>query len=357
MGLEPHIRSVYGIRVLRAITLANPQNRYSREHREYDPEETPEVSLELFEDQSKSILAENRSPDLGFTYSVNPYRGCAHGCAYCYARPSHEKLGFGSGTDFERRLVIKKNAAALLRESFERPSWKGELVIFSGNTDCYQPLEAKLELTRRCLEVCAEYRNPIHVITKSTLVERDIDLLTELHRVSSAAVSVSVPFWDPEVARAIEPYAPAPARRIETIRRLSRAGLAVVVHVAPLIPGLSDSDLIPVLEAARQAGAVSAVAILLRLPGSVPEVFEARLRQALPLRADKVLRRIKEARGGNLNDPRFFSRMRGEGTYAKTLFQIFEKTRQRLGYEKLPEARAGTFARPMRKGSQLPLFG
>jgi len=200
--------------MLRRLPLANPIHRWQRDHVEYEPGEAPEVGLEIYEDASKGILSENDSPDLSFRYSINPYRGCAHGCAYCYARPSHEYLGFGSGTDFERKLLVKLHAPELLAAAFERKSWHGELLVLSGNTDCYQPIEARYELTRRCLEVCRDYRNPVHIITKSTLVERDIDVLSELHAVASVAISVSVTFWDAEVARAIEPYVPAPRRRI-----------------------------------------------------------------------------------------------------------------------------------------------
>lgn len=323
---------------------------------EYDSGELPELGLEVIEDHSKTIVTENDSPDLSFRFSVNPYRGCAHGCAYCYARPSHEYLGFGSGADFERRIVVKRRAPELLRERFEQASWKGDLLVFSGNTDCYQPLEARFGLTRGCLAVCAEYRNPVHIITKSALIERDIDLLSRLHRDCSVGVSVSIPFWDEATARVIEPYAPSPRRRVATIRRLSEAGVPVVVHVAPLIAGLADRDLIPILEAAREAGALAAVSIPLRLPGSVAEVFEARLRERLPLSAEKVLARTREMRGGRLNDPRFFSRMHGRGAYARTLEQVFEATRQRLGYGAFPAPREGTFRRPTDRGGQLRLF-
>jgi len=342
--------------MLRPLPRLNPRNRWERTHVTYEAGEAPEVPLELFEDETRRILSENDSPDLSFRYSVNAYRGCAHGCAYCYARPSHEYLGFGAGADFERRLVVKRRAPELLREAFERPGWRGDLIVFSGNTDAYQPIEARFGLTRRCLEVCAEYQNPVHVITKSTLVERDVDVLTRLVERASAGVSISVTFWDDQVARAVEPYAPPPRRRIETIRRLSAAGIPVVVHVAPLIPGLSDRDLIPILEASREAGAVSAIALPVRLPGPVAEVFEARLRQALPLSCEKVLARTREMRGGRLNDPRFFSRYRGQGAYARTLEQVFEATARRLGFGPFPEPRRGTFRRPTDPGGQLRLF-
>jgi DNA repair photolyase len=282
--------------VVRRLSVENPGNRFERFRVEYE-EGAPDAELQIYDDASQSILSENDSPDLGFRYSVNPYRGCLHGCAYCYARPSHEYLGFGSGTDFERRLLIKPHAPELLAATFERKSWRGDLLVFSGNTDCYQPIEARYELTRRCLAVCRDYRNPVHIITKGTLIERDLDLLTELHAVASVGVSVSVTFWDADVARAIEPYVPAPRRRIETIRRLSAAGLPVMVHVAPVIAGLSDRDMIPILEAAREAGARSAMMMPVRLPGSVAEVFEQRLREALPLRAERVLSRLREMHG------------------------------------------------------------
>jgi DNA repair photolyase len=341
---------------MRRLPLDNPIQRFERTHVEYEPGETPERGLELYADHGRSIISENDSPDLSFRYSLNPYRGCAHGCAYCYARPSHEYLGFGSGSDFERRLVYKPQAAQLLRDAFEKKAWRGELLVMSGNTDCYQPIERRLQLTRACLEVCRDYRNPVHIITKGTLVERDLDLLAELNARASVGVSVSVTFWDEEVARALEPYAPAPRRRSETIRRLSERGLPVMVHVAPVIVGLSDRDVIPILEAARAAGAISAMMAPVRLPGSVAEIFEARLSRALPLRAPRVLARIRETRGGRLNDSRFGSRMRGEGSYLAALRRAFEASRRRLGYATFPEPRSSGFRRPVSRGPQLGLF-
>jgi len=343
--------------VLKTLELANPWSRWERERVEYDSGEIPRHGLQVFVDESRSVISENDSPDVGFRFSLNPYRGCAHGCAYCYARPSHEYLGFGAGTDFERKIVAKPKAAELLKEAFERSSWQGELLVVSGNTDCYQPLESALGLTRQCLEVCLQYRNPVHIITRSALVERDLDLLVALREHAAISVSVSVTFWDAEVARAIEPYAPPPRRRIEIIRRLSQAGIPVIVHVAPLIPGLSDSELIPILEAAREAGAISAMSIPVRLPGPVAEVFAARLRSELPGRAEKVLTRVREMRGGRLNDPRFHQRMRGQGEYAATLRRVFDATVARLGFTPMPEQRRDTFRRPTDKHGQLRLFG
>src|SRR6185436_9537442 len=226
--------------MLRRLPLANPIHRWQRDHVEYDPGETPEVGLEIYEDSSKSILSQNDSPDLSFRYSVNPYRGCAHGCAYCYARPSHEYLGFGSGTDFERKIVVKRRAPELLRAALAKRTWKKETIVFSGNTDCYQPLEASYRLTRGCLEACADAGNPVHVITKAPLVERDLDVLTRLAETDLVGVSVSVPFWDAEAARKVEPGVATPSRRLLTIRRLAEAGIRTSVSVAPVIPGLTD---------------------------------------------------------------------------------------------------------------------
>jgi DNA repair photolyase len=340
--------------VVRRLELSNPRNRFERFRVEY-AEEAPEAPLELYDDLSKSILSENESPDLGFRFSVNPYRGCLHGCAYCYARPTHEYLGFGAGSDFERKLVVKRRAPELLRAAFEKKSWQGELVVFSGNTDCYQPIEQKLELTRGCLSVCAEYRNPVHVITKSTLVERDLDLLVELAADADIGVTLSVPFIDADVARAMEPYAPPPLRRIEAIRRLSAAGLRVGVNIAPLIPGLNDRDVVPILEASRAAGAKTAGMVPLRLPGSAADVFTERLRASFPLAAEKILTRIREMRGGNLNDATFGQRMHGNGRYIQTVHDLFEVTTRRLGFDNREiTPQASSFRRPTR--GQLRLF-
>jgi DNA repair photolyase len=338
------------------LPLNNPPSRFERFRVEY-AEGEPDQGLSLYEDQSHSILSENDSPDLGFRFSVNPYRGCLHGCAYCYARPSHEYLGFGAGSDFERKILVKRRAPGLLEQAFRRPSWQGDLVVFSGNTDCYQPLEQKLELTRGCLTVCARFRNPVHVITKAVLVERDIDLLSELAREAEAGVTLSIPFLDPEVARAIEPYAPPPARRLEAVRRLSEAGLAVGVNVAPLIPGLNDKDVVPILEAARAAGACGAGIVPLRLPGSAAEVFVERIRDALPLRAEKILARVREMRNGKLNDSRFGERMHGSGRYIGAVLELFEITVRRLGMQhRAPAPKPSTFRRLADNG-QLELFG
>ncbi|MCI0571550.1 MAG: PA0069 family radical SAM protein [Myxococcaceae bacterium] len=338
--------------------VSNPPNPWASTEVEY-LEEIPPARLEVYEDATRSILAHNDSPDVGFSWSVNPYRGCQHACAYCYARPGHEYLGFGAGTDFEAKLVVKPEAPRLLREAFDKPSWKGELVAFSGVTDCYQPLEASLRLTRGCLEVCAEYRNPVGIITKGALVERDVDVLQTLVREAHASVAITLPFHDEAVARALEPWAPSPRRRLRIIEALARAGIPVAVAVAPVIPGLNDQDIARVLSAAREAGARSAFYVLLRLPGPVKQVFEERLRAVLPLRAERVLHRIRETRGGELYDARFGTRKRGEGLYAQTVEQLFRTTARRLGFDRAAWDAAGegtTFRRPPKAGSQLSLL-
>lgn len=348
---------------MRLVEVANPPNPWSSTEVEY-LEERPTIRLQVFEDHTREILAHNDSPDLPFSHSVNPYRGCMHGCAYCYARPSHEYLSMGAGTDFETKIVVKPDAPALLRAAFDRRSWKGELVVFSGVTDCYQPLEASMRLTRGCLEVCAEYRNPVGIITKAPLIERDLDVLQDLSRNARLHVSVSVPFWDQDKARAVEPYVATPKRRIQTIQRLAAAGLSVGVNVAPIIPGLSDQDIPNILTAAAEAGATSAGMVMVRLPGSVKQVFEERIRQELPLQAERILHRVREVRGGKLYDSRWGTRGKGEGKYAEAAHALFHTTCQKLGLNArwgqepatgLNEP-ATTFRRPVARGGQLALF-
>ncbi len=334
----------------------NPPNPWLSEAREY-LEEIPPARLEVYEDHSRTILAHNDSPDLGFRWSVNPYRGCFHACAYCYARPTHEYLGLGAGTDFDRKITVKPEAPRLLREAFLARRWKGERVVFSGVTDCYQPLEGAYRLTRGCLEVCAEFRNPVGLITKSPLVERDVDVLVDLHRSARASVMVSVPLWDPGKARALEPNVAPPRRRLRTVETLARAGLDVGVMVAPLVPGLGDEDVVRVLQAAKEAGASHAATSVLRLPGSTRVVFEERLREALPLRAGKVLAAVRDVRSGELDDPRFGHRQRGEGPRAQAMLALFDQTAARLGLARDDEGDepATTFRRPEDR-RQLALF-
>lgn len=343
---------------MRPLPIANPRNPWRAAELEY-LDEAPDAGLKLYDDASKSILSENESPDLGFRWSVNPYRGCMHACAYCYARPTHEYLGFGAGTDFDRRIVLKREAASLLRAAFEKPSWRGELIAFSGVTDCYQPLEATYGLTRACLEVCRDYQNPVGIVTKSPLIERDLDLLVELAARTSLHVSISIPFFDERNARAVEPYVATPTRRFRVIEKLAAAGLAVGVNVAPVIPGLSDEDIPRILKSAHDAGAKRAHMGLLRLPGSVGAVFSERIRAEFPLRAEKILARIRDTRGGAMNDPRFGARHRGSGEYADVLHQLFRAHLARLGmdtWEPMADTTPSAFRRPTDAGGQLRLF-
>lgn len=316
----------------------NPPNPYLSAHHEW-LEPPPPARLEVYEERARSILSENDSPDVPFRWSVNPYRGCQHACAYCYARPTHEYLGWGAGTDFDTRIVVKTNAAELLRDAFARRGWRREQVNFSGVTDCYQPLEASYGLTRACLQACIEFRNPAAVVTKSYLVMRDADLLAELNERAGAMVFQSVPLADDKLARVIEPHAPSPSKRFEAMRKLTQAGVPVGVMIAPIIPGLNDRDIPAVLRRARDAGARAAAYIALRLPGSVEPVFLGRLRELLPDRAARVESRIREMRGGRLNDARFGCRMTGQGPYWESVETLFRLSRERYGLA--PPSRCG----------------
>jgi DNA repair photolyase len=337
--------------------ISNPPNPWASLHVEY-LEEPPTAELEIFEEEAKSILSENDSPDVGFRWSVNPYRGCFHACAYCYARPTHQYLGFGAGTDFDRKIVVKTNAAALLRTALEKKSWRGERIVFSGDTDCYQPLEASYGITRACLEVCAEFRNPVGVITKSAVIRRDVDVLGRLARDARAHATVSIPFARDDVARKIEPGASAPARRFETLRMLSDAGVATTVAIAPVIPGLNDPDIPEILERAHAAGARHAFLIMLRLPGEVLPVFQERIASELPPeRVRKIEHAIQELRGGKMNESEFGARFRGRGERWKAIEAMFELHCRRLGFflddERYDDSAPTTFQRPTR---QLGLF-
>jgi DNA repair photolyase len=335
--------------------VSNPPNPWTSRHVELlGP--PPPAALVVYEERARSIVSENDSPDIPFRYSLNPYRGCFHACAYCYARPTHQYLGFGAGTDFERRIVAKTNAPELLRRKLSGRGWTGERLVFSGVTDCYQPLEASYELTRRCLEVCLEFRQPVGIVTKGALIRRDAELLGELARAAEASVYLSIPFADEAMARAIEPFVSPPAMRFETLALLAAAGVPVGVLVAPIIPGLNDSQVPAILERAAAAGARSAGRVLLRLPAEVRPVFEERLREALPLRANKVLSALAEQRGGRLNDPRFGTRMHGTGPRWQAIEALFDTTCRKLGLDRGSAGRASepsrsTFRRPDPQGT------
>jgi DNA repair photolyase len=301
----------------------------------------------MYEDAAREILSRNDSPDLPFRWSLNPYRGCFHACVYCYARPTHEYWGFGAGSDFESKIIVKKDAPTLLRRVFQKPSWGGELILFSGNTDCYQPLEASLELTRACLNVCAEYRNPVGIITKGVLVQRDLDILRRLHQEASVHVYFSIPFSDDEVARKVEPHAPSSRKRFEAMATLADAGIPTGISLSPIIPGLNDEDMPDLLARAKQAGAGEAMATLLRLSGSVEPVFMERMAAAFPDRMAKMTSRIREVRGGALSEGAFFDRHRGSGPYWVMIEQLFQISRRKAGLSALCDMPVpATFRRP-----------
>jgi DNA repair photolyase len=339
--------------------VSNPPNPWLSTHVDYLGE-APDAELEVYEEHAKSILSENDSPDIGFRWSVNPYRGCFHACSYCYARPSHQYLGWGAGTDFDRKIVVKVNAAELLREAFMKPKWVGELLMFSGITDCYQPLEASYGVTRACLEVCAEFKNPVAMITKSMVIRRDVELLARLARDAQARVTLSIPFARDDMGRKIEPYASLPSRRFETLKMLSDAGVRTGIAIAPVIPGLNDADVAELLERAREAGATGAFMTMLRLPAEVRPVFQQRIRETLmPERVKRIENAIVELRGGSgkMNDARFGDRFVGQGERWKAIEAMFELHYKRLGFgadeEDVPPT---TFQRPAAKKAQLDLF-
>ena len=337
----------------------NPKNRFEIIDVERDPEipGPDRIDTELLRDTSRSLITRNDSPDVGFEVSINPYRGCEHGCVYCYARPFHEYLGFSAGLDFESRILVKEDAPEILRRELSSPKWQPQTLVMSGVTDCYQPAERKLEITRRCLEVLAEFRNPVGIITKNELVTRDIDHLSVLAEHGAAAVHISITTLDGEVARRMEPRASHPRDRLKAIERLAAAGIPVGVMVAPVVPAITDHEMPKILEAAAAAGATSAGYVVLRLPGAVAGLFEEWLERHFPDRKDKVLNRVRDLRGGRLNDPRFGKRMRGEGLFADQIRTTFETFKRRYGLDQpRPELSTATFRRPERD-QQLRLFG
>lgn len=312
--------------------IANPPNPFVAAHREWLGE-PPRAALRVYEETARSILSENDSPDLSFRWSVNPYRGCQHACAYCYARPTHEYLGLGAGTDFDSQITVKVNAAVLLERVLSRPAWARERIVFSGVTDCYQPLEAVYGLTRACLDVCRRFETPAGIVTKSYLIVRDAELLAALNGAAGVRVFLSIAFARDGSARRIEPGAPPPSRRFEALRRLREAGVPTGVMVAPLIPGLNDREVPEILERAAEAGAQTAAMTALRLPGSVRDVFLTRLREELPLAARAVELRIRGMRRGELSDPRFGERMKGNGPYWEAMRQLFLNSARKAGLD------------------------
>jgi DNA repair photolyase len=329
----------------------NPPNRFIPLHYAADPDcppdDAPSPKTQFFRDATRSIIATNDSPDVGFTHSVNPYRGCEHGCSYCYARPFHEYLGLSSGLDFESKILVKEDAPDLLRREFMAKTWKPVTLSFSGVTDCYQPIERKLKITRRCLEVCAEFRNPVGIVTKNALVSRDLDILADLARDNAAMVFLSITTHDADLAGKLEPRASRPTARLEAMKELAAAGVPVGVMTAPMIPGLNDHELPALLTAARDAGAQVAGYTALRLPLAVAPLFEAWLDRHAPASKDKVLGRVRAMRGGKLNEARFGDRMRGEGEWAELLRKVFKTTCVRLGLNKISfQLNTEAFRRP-----------
>jgi DNA repair photolyase len=337
----------------------NPANRFELLSVDPDPDEQPDdevpaLTTRFYRDFTRTIIAHNDSPDVGFEASVNPYRGCEHGCIYCYARPTHEYLGFSAGLDFESRIMVKEDAPELLAAELSSPRWKPQTLVMSGVTDPYQPVERRLKVTRRCLEVLARFRNPVGIITKNQLVTRDLDLLVELAMHDAAAVNISVTSIDPKLQRILEPRASSPHARLEAITCLRKARVPVGVMVAPIIPGLTDHEVPAILQACADAGAQFAGYIVVRLPFAVAPLFERWLAEHFPDRKKKVLGRIRHLRGGDrLNDPRFNSRMRGEGVFAEQIRALFEVGCRRAGLGERPRLSTAGFRRP---NEQLRLF-
>ncbi|WP_437229017.1 PA0069 family radical SAM protein [Planctomicrobium sp. SH661] len=344
-----------------------PHNRFDRVHVEDDFEQLEhddeflasleKLPTEYLEDDSRTIVSENDSPDIPFRYSANPYRGCLHGCSYCYARPSHEYLGLNAGIDFETKIFVKLKAAELFREFLCRDRWKPEVIVFSGITDCYQPAERRFRLTRQCLEVALEARQPVGIITKNALIVRDRDLLKELAQRQLLRVNISVTTLDPELASTMEPRTSTPAARLRAITALREVGVPVNVMVAPVIPGLNDSEIPAILKAVSEAGAQHAGMTVLRLPLNVKPVFQEWLARTQPHLQEKIESRIRACRGGAMSSSEFGERMTGTGQIADQIQQTFRLFRKRYGLEaQLPVPDASNFRPPRDRRGQLRLF-
>lgn len=344
--------------------VTNPDCRYAAHRREAvddgwwpDDLEPPPLRTTVAVDSSRSVLTRNRSPDVPFDQSINPYRGCEHGCIYCYARPTHAYLGLSPGLDFESRLLLKPRAAELLRQELRRPGYVCRPIALGTNTDPYQPIERAWGIMRQLLEVLAECRHPVSVVTKSALVERDLDLLADMAAQGLAEVTLSVTTLDRQLARRMEPRAAAPQRRLQTVRRLAEAGIPVGVLAAPVIPVLTDGELEAIAEAAAEAGAGRLGYVLLRLPGEVQGLFEEWLQEHCPMKAAHVMSRLRDARGGRANDPRFGTRMTGDGNYAALIAQRLRIVCKRLGLNQTEATlRIDRFRAPPAAEGQLSLF-
>jgi DNA repair photolyase len=344
-----------------------PPNRFEQVRREDDweqldyelqtaPEERRQPT-EFFADATRSIITSNDSPDIPFRHSINPYRGCEHGCAYCYARPGHETLGLNAGLDFETKVFYKPDAAALLRAELCKPGWRGELIALSGVTDCYQPAERRLRITRGCLEVLAEAQQALGIITKNALVVRDLDLLAPQAEKNLCAVNISVTTLDADLVRCLEPRTSSPPARLRAIRELTSAGVPVRVMVAPIIPGLTDVEIPAILQAAADAGAIGAGWQMLRLPWAVRPIFEDWLVRNRPEQRDRIIARIQAVRDGKMNDNQFSRRMRGQGEYAAGIAQTFKLFAHKFGLDRsLPSLDTTRFRPPRSPDGQTHLF-
>ena len=341
----------------------NRTNRFERldhvaAHDGWDlPEELPPLRTEVRVERPRRILTRNASPDISFERSINPYRGCEHGCIYCFARPTHAYLGMSPGLDFETRLLARPEAAALLRRELSAKTYLPKPIAIGTNTDPYQPIEASWKVMRGVLEVLHEFRHPVVIATKGTMIERDLDLLGPMGRDGLAAVGITVTTLDADLARRLEPRVPSPARRLATIRRLSEAGVPVRVMVSPVIPALTDHEVEAILDAAREAGAIAASWVMLRLPLEVAPLFRDWLAEHVPDRAARVMGRVREVHGGRDYDPSWGKRMKGEGPHAELLARRFALGLRRLGYpEAVPPLRTDLFRVPPAPGDQLSLF-
>ncbi|PXW70537.1 DNA repair photolyase [Loktanella sp. PT4BL] len=343
--------------------LSNPDNRYDRLHAEavddgWAPEhDLPVLRTEITDEVARKVITRNTSPDLSFDRSINPYRGCEHGCIYCFARPSHAFLGMSPGLDFETRLVARPNAAAQLHKELSNPRYTPKTIAIGTNTDPYQPVEKSREIMRQILEVLDAFNHPVAIVTKGTLITRDSDILARMAAKGLVRVGISITTLDPKTSRALEPRVPAPAARLRTIRQLTDAGIPVRVMVSPVIPALTEHELEAILQAAKDAGAVAASSIVLRLPREVAMLFRDWLAAHYPDRAARIMGRVRELHGGKDYDPEFGKRMVGQGPWAKMMQQRFKLATRKLNLDRsLPPLRTDLFARPAQSGDQLSLF-
>lgn len=308
----------------------NPANRFENQHFEEDFDQESISHTQIIEVYPKTILNKVDSPDIGMAYSMNPYQGCEHGCVYCYARSTHNYWGYSAGIDFERKILVKKNASQLLEKKIKHKNWEAIPIMLSGNTDCYQPIEQKLEITRQILKVLWKYRHPVGIITKNDLVLRDLDILQDMAKLGLAKVSISVTTLNEDLRRFLEPRTATAKRRLHTIKTLSEAGVPVNVMMAPIIPGLTEHEIMEIAKQVAEAGAISMYYTIVRLNGDIGAIFEDWLRKTYPDRADKVINKIKDCHGGQLSDSRFKLRMHGEGNIAAIINQQVKLARKKF---------------------------